>query len=65
VGVGEQFCESLSHFVSQSRFVSGLTKTKTSCPHIGGKRTEVTDSEKSAKRGVEKITYNLTVYRMS
>jgi len=39
----------LSHFVSQSRFVSGLTKMKTSCPQIGGKRTEVTYSEKVQK----------------
>jgi hypothetical protein len=46
----------LSHFVSHSRFVSGLTKTKTSCPQIGGKRTEVTDSGKSAERGVQKFT---------
>jgi hypothetical protein len=38
---------------------------KTSCPQIGGKRTEVTDSEKVQKRGVEKITYNLTIYRKS
>jgi len=39
----------LSHFVSQSRFVSGLTKMKTSCPQIEGKRTEVTVSESVQK----------------
>lgn len=40
----------LSHFVSQSRFVSGLTKMKTSCPRIGGKELK-SRSVKKCKKG--------------